>query len=208
MSIKKPTFTAHSIDFNKDEVLTNIFRLQDLWVLREANYPFFTLGRSAYLDGKTPEYREKQLGMNTILYNNFKELYDNVLDILQEELNEDVFLPDDLCYPGFHIFKSHEKLLHVAGHWHEDYPHEILELGDKDASTFTVAIMVPESGAGMDYMIDNMPIHIGYKEKEMIWHDGKTLHRIAGFKEYVPNEYRITLQGHLIRRNNHMEVFW
>jgi len=42
----------------------------------------------------------------------------------------------------------------------------------------------------------------------MIWHDGKTLHRIAGFKEHVPNEFRITMQGHLIRRNNRMEVFW
>ena len=201
-------FTKKDIEFDKDEVLSNLFRLQDLWVPRSNNYPFFTLGRSAYLDGKTPEYKQKQLGMNTVLYNNFKELYENVLHVLQEELQEDVYLPDDLCYPGFHIFKSHEKLLHTGGQWHSDQPHEILELGDKDASTFTLAILIPKSGAGMDCMIDNMPIHIGYKEKEMIWHDGKTLHRIASIKEYVPDEFRITLQGHLIRRDNHMEVFW
>jgi len=201
-------FTVHGLDYDKDKVVSNIFKLQDMWVSRSDDFPFYTLGRSAYLDGKTPEYKNMQKGMNELLYNNFKELYNNVLHVLQDKLNERIYLPKDLCYPGFHIFPSDESLLTIAGNWHEDYPHETLEIGSKDASTFTVPILLPESGGGIDCMINDAPIYISYKENEMLWHDGTTLHRIASFKEYKPNEYRITLQGHLIRRNNKMEVFW
>ena len=201
-------FTVHELNYDKDKVILNIFKLQDMWVSRSDDYPFFTLGRSAYLDGKTSEYKKIQKGMNELLYNNFEELYSSVLHVLQDKLNERVYFPKDLCYPGFHIFASDKKLLSITGNWHEDYPHETLGLGDKDTSTFTVPILLPESGGGIDCMIDNMPIYVGYKENEMLWHDGTTLHRIAGLKEYKPNEYRITLQGHLVRRNNRMEVFW
>jgi len=201
-------FSVHDLDYNKDKVVSNIFKLQDMWVSRSDDFPFFTLGRSAYLDGKTPEYKKMQKGMNELLYNNFKELYNSVLNVLQNKLNEKVYLPKDLCYPGFHIFLSDEKLLTIAGNWHTDYPHETLEIGNKDTSTFTVAILLPESGAGIDCIINNMPLYIGYKENEMLWHDGETMHRIASFTEYKPDEYRITLQGHLVRRNGQMEVFW
>jgi len=201
-------FTVHKLNYNKDIVLTNIFKLQDMWVSRSDEFPFFTLGRSAYLDGKTPEYKKKQKSINEILYTNFKELYNNILDVLQDKLHERIYLPNNLCYPGFHIFSSDKSLLTISGNWHEDYPHETLGLGNKDTSTFTVPILLPESGGGIDCMIDNMPIYLGYKEGEMLYHDGTTLHRIASLKKYKPNEYRITLQGHLVRRNRRMDVFW
>jgi hypothetical protein len=201
-------FTVHKLDYDKDKVIDNLFKLQDMWVSRSDDFPFYTLGRSAYLDGKTPEYKKAQKSMNKTLYGNFEELYNSVLLVLQDKLNEKIYLPKDLCYPGFHIFPSDKKLLSIAGNWHEDYPHETLEIGNQDTSTFTVAILLPESGGGIDCMIDNMPLYIGYKENEMLWHDGTTLHRIASYNQYKPNEYRITLQGHLIRRNNKMEVFW
>jgi len=207
-TMENAKFTVHGLDYDKDKVVSNIFKLQDMWVSRSNDFPFYTLGRSAYLDGKTPEYKNMQKGMNELLYNNFKELYNNVLHVLQDKLNERIYLPKDLCYPGFHIFPSDESLLTIAGNWHEDYPHETLGLGNKDTSTFTVPILLPKSGGGIDCMINDAPIYISYKENEMLWHDGTTLHRIASFKEYKPNEYRITLQGHLIRRNNKMEVFW
>lgn len=201
-------FTIHELEYNKDKVVSNLFKLKDMWVSRSDDFPFFTLGRSAYLDGKTPEYKRSQKDMNKLLYNNFKELYNNILHVLEDKLHEEIYYPEDLCYPGFHIFPSDKKLLTIAGNWHIDCPHETLGLGSKDTSTFTVPIMLPESGGGIDCIIDNMPIHIAYKEKEMLCHDGTTLHRIASFKEYKPNEYRITLQGHLVRRNKRMEVFW
>jgi len=200
--------SEHILAFDKTNVLRRLFMLADQWVSRSKDFPFFTLGRSAYLDGQTPQYKEGQKVMNTLLYDNFVGLYKTILQTLQDELNEDVVLAEDLCYPGFHIFPSHEKFLTIAGNWHQDYPHMTLGLPDVDASTFTVPILIPKSGAGIDYTIDKGHYYLPYKEKVMIWHDGKTLHRIAGFKEHVPNEFRITMQGHLIRRNNRMEVFW
>lgn len=201
-------FTVHELNYNKDKVVDNVFKLKDMWVSRSDDIPFYTLGRSAYLDGKTPNYTKTQKGMNKVLYDNFKELYNCVLHELENKLNEKIYLPKDLCYPGFHIFMSDKSLLSIAGNWHEDYPHKTLDIGDENTSTFTVPIMIPKSGAGIDYVIDKKEYHLPYKEKEMIWHDGKTLHRIAGLKEYVPDEFRITMQGHLVRRNNRMEIFW
>ena len=105
-----------------------------------------------------------------------------------------------------------KKFLTIAGNWHNDYPHTTLGLEDIDTSTFTIPLMIPKSGAGIDYLKDEIVAdrvqHFPYVEKEMIWHNGKTIHRIAGFKEHVFGEFRITMQGHLVRRDNKMEVFW
>ena len=61
----------------------------------------------------------------------------------------------------------------------------------------------------MDWIDDEAVIeHIPYRERELVLHSGKEYHRIAGMKKYTPGEYRITLQGHLIRRGKTMEVFW
>lgn len=200
--------TEHRLAFDKLNTLRRLFMLSEYWIPRSTEYPFYTLGRSAYLDGKTPQYKEKQKAMNALLYDNFVGLYKTILHTLQDELDEEVVLAEDLCYPGFHIFPSDEKFLTIAGNWHQDYPHITLGLPDIDPSTFTVPIIIPESGAGIDYIIEKEHHYLPYKEKVMLWHDGKTLHRIAGFKEYKPRDFRITMQGHLIRRNNRMEVFW
>jgi len=200
--------TEHRLAFDKINTLRRLFMLSEYWIPRSTEYPFYTLGRSAYLDGKTPQYKEKQKDMNALLYDNFVGLYKTILHTLQDELDEEVVLAEDLCYPGFHIFPSDEKFLTIAGNWHQDYPHITLGLPDIDPSTFTVPIIIPESGAGIDYIIEKEHHYLPYKEKVMLWHDGKTLHRIAGFKEYKPRDFRITMQGHLIRRNNRMEVFW
>ena len=50
--------------------------------------------------------------------------------------------------------------------------------------------------------------HLAYNEKDLVIHNGQTIHRIAGMKEYVPNEYRITLQGHIVRRDGLLEAFF
>jgi hypothetical protein len=47
-----------------------------------------------------------------------------------------------------------------------------------------------------------------YVEKGIINQDGKVLHRISSLKAYIPDEYRITMQGHLIRINGVLTMFW
>lgn len=201
-------YTKINLDFDRACVIKNIFSLSEHWVSRSTEFPFYTLGRCAYLDGRSLEYNYDRENMNEILHNKFKELYQSIINNLQDKLEEDIYLADDLRYPGFHIFPSDKKFLTVAGNWHTDYPNETLGLGNQDISTITIPIMIPESGAGIDYIIDTLPHHIAYTEKEMIWHKGDIVHRISSFKEYKPNEYRITMQGHLVRRNNKMELYW
>ena len=132
-----------------------------------------------------------------------------MINYLSYFLREPVVMAYDLARPGFHIFPSHEKFLNIGGIWHKDHPHTLLGMEDIDASTFTIPIKIPESGAGIDW-VDEFDIiyYLPYKEKELIWHTGKISHRISAFNEYKPDEYRITLQGHLVRRNGQMEVFW
>jgi hypothetical protein len=202
-------YTRVRLDIDNVDIANRVFEQRELWESRSNDFPFFTLGKSAYLDGKTDTYYRDSEWLNDILLGEFSDLYEEVLHVLQEALEEPVELAHDIAIPGFHIFPSDPKFLTISGKWHQDYPHHTLGLGEKDASAFTLAIQMPKSGGGMDYMDEfNQPQHLNYNERDLILHDGLMIHRIAGLKAYVPNEYRITFQGHIIRRNNTLEAFW
>ena len=197
------------LDIDTHEIKSKILEYRELWEPRSKDYPFYTLGKSAYLDGKTRAYLKDSAWLNEILISNFSEMYEVVLEYLSDFYEEPVYLAHDLALPGFHIFPSDPKFLTIAGKWHMDFPHTTLELGDNNPSAFTLPIELPVSGGGMDCLDDKgIMSHIPYRERELVLHSGLDVHRIAGMKDYTPGEYRITLQGHLIRRNNTIEVFW
>lgn len=198
-----------TLDIDVNDITDKVLALRELWISRSKDYPFYTLGRCAYLDGKLDSYYKDSAWQNDILLGEFDEVYEKVLDTLEKELKESVYIAHDLAIPGFHIFPSDPKFTSIAGSWHQDYPHHTLNIGDKDASAFTVAIKLPVSGGGMDYIDEFHQQHyFPYRERDLILHDGLTIHRIAGLKKFVPGEYRITLQGHIVRRNNLLEVFF
>ena len=85
-----------------------------------------------------------------------------------------------------------------------DYPHTTLGMGDEDAHSFTVALELPKCGGGMDFGDD----YIDYKVGELVLHDGLTNHRISSYKAYQPDEYRKTLQGHIISDGSALIMFW
>ena len=201
-------FTTHKLDINTDEIADKVFRLQKYWISRSDEFPFYTLGRNAYLDGKTQEYKTESKILNPILRYEFDGLYQKVIKQLTDQFKENIYFNEDLAFPSFHIFMSSPFLLTHSGLWHQDYPHITLGLGSKDPYTFTVAIKLPSGGAGLDYVEDGQQRYLPYTEGEMIGHDGMVLHRIAGLKNYVKGEYRITLQGHLIRINGSLNIFW
>ena len=201
-------FTKKILDINTDEITDKVFRLQQHWISRSDEFPFYTLGRCAYLDGKTPAYHEEIKTLNPILIKEFDSLYGVIIDYLSNQFNEPIAISDRLALPSFHIFMSSPFLLTHAGLWHQDYPHITLDLGSVDPYTFTLAIKLPSGGAGMDYIEDGQQKYLPYTEREIIGHDGTVLHRIAGLKTYVKGEYRITLQGHLIRLNGVLTMFW
>jgi len=197
------------LDIDTVEVADAVKSFCELWQSRSNRYPFYTLGKSAYLDGGTLSYYKDSLWLNEILISNFDDVYSKLLSYLSEELKEEVKLSKDLALPGFHIFPSDPKFLSISGNWHMDHPHVTLGLGESDPYAFTLPIQLPVSGGGMDWLNEvGLSSHLAYTEGEIVLHSGLTPHRIAGIKKYTPGEYRITLQGHLIRRDNTMEVFW
>ena len=206
---QKSPFTTVPLDIDTESIVQTILLMKAMWISRSKDYPFFTLGRGAYLDGKTKEYYKNLHTDNEIMVKMFPELYTEVGTALNSVFGEDIYLTTQLRVPGFHIFPSDKKFLTETGNWHQDHPHVTLGLEDVDSYAFTLAIKLPKSGGGMDYIDEfHQRQHLAYNEKDLVIHNGQTIHRIAGMKEYTPNEYRITLQGHIIRRDGLLEAFF
>ena len=194
-----------SLDFPMRQVADSVLDLRNLWESRSEDFPFYTLGKSAYLDGNTEDYYSGADRLNKILMETFRPLYKFVAGSLAEELGERVYFKLKLALPGFHIFPSDEKLLSITGNWHFDKPHKTLCLGEVDASAFTVPVMLPSSGGGMESEEKYHPYSVG----EMVMHSGEELHRIAKYNKYREGEYRITLQGHIVRDDKgNLIMFW
>tara|TARA_R110000851_G_scaffold247765_1_gene400265 strand:+ start:43 stop:702 length:660 start_codon:yes stop_codon:yes gene_type:complete len=202
-------FTTIPMDIDIGTVVCKVLSMKDKWIDRSDKYPFFTLGRCAYLDGKTDAYYNNLKEENEMMVHVFADLYTEIGIVLNSVFAEDIYLTTELRVPGFHIFPSDKKFLAISGKWHQDHPHVTLGLDNIDSYAFTLVIKLPKSGGGMDYFDDfHQAQHLAYNEKDLVIHNGQTIHRIAGMKEYVPNEYRITLQGHIVRRDGLLEAFF
>ena len=133
-----------------DEILFNVLKLDNYWIKR-FDAPFYTLGRNAYLDGKTDDYYKHLKHTNKRLISNFNNVYISIQEYLQEYFGEPVYLYHDFAVPSFHIFESDPIFLNFPSNWHTDYPHKILNIGDQDTYSFTYVIDIPSSGAGLEY---------------------------------------------------------
>lgn len=201
-------FTQYPLPINPSKIAVTVMALRHLWIRRDPDHPFYTLGRCAYLDGKTPAYAAEIAQTNPILYENFADLYKVLQNYFESYLGEKVYLSTKLAYPSFHIAAADPFFLNHGGVWHEDYPHETLGLGNEDPLTFTLAIEMPTGGGGLDYIEDGQQNHIEYVEGSIVVHDGAITHRISNFKECHMGDFRITLQGHLVRIDGQLVMFW
>lgn len=203
-------YISHILDIDVDDIVAKIMKLKTLWVSRHNEFIFYTLGPCAYMDGIKPDYKLGKDIVNPILKKEFGDLYKKISEYLETGIGENVYLNDDLAYPSFHIIESNEYALHNGGKWHVDCPQLAVGHEDKDQITFTVAIKLPTGGAGIDYSEDEGRTiqYLPYQEKQIIVHSGSTLHRIAPIKQNIQGEYRITMQGHIIRINGKLNMFW
>lgn len=193
----------------EDNITSKVIKLEDFWTKRSEEYPFYTLGKCAYLDGKTEDYYKDSRWQNVILSDEFYHLYLKVMGALSALLSEEVHMTEDLAVPGFHIFPSNEKFLTFSGKWHQDIPHVTLGLDGKDPYSFTLPIKLPTGGGGLDVINDEgEEEYIEYEEGKLMLSDGMRPHRISTLKEYVPWDLRITLQGHIFRRNGKLEAYF
>ena len=198
-----------ALDFDCTQVADKVKVLQTKWESRSDKFPFFTLGKSAYLDGNSETYYQGAESTNLIMFGLFHDLYKEVAGKLSSHLGEWVVFNPKLALPGFHIFPADPKLLSVTGNWHIDKPHETLGIGNKDVHAFTVAVEMPTGGGGMDFRFGgDEDQYIEYNVGEMFIHSGIVPHRISSYRQYVEGDCRITLQGHIVRDGKDLIMFW
>lgn len=200
-----------ALDFDCKQVADNVRGLGRMgkWESRSDEFPFYTLGKSAYLDGNSGTYYQGADGMNLTLFRTFNSFYKEVAGKLSAFLGEWVVFNPKLALPGFHIFPADPKLLSVSGNWHLDSPHETLGIGDKDVHAFTIAVEMPTGGGGMDFRFGgDEDQYVEYNVGEMFIHSGAVPHRIASYRQYVEGDCRITLQGHIVRDGKDLIAFW
>lgn len=160
---------------------------------------FYTLGAAAYLDNKNPKpslnkYQDRLKKYNKILKSEFGGVIESLCDYFKAELH------DEIACPGFHIFD--ERANGFDNSIHVDTPYSNLSIYSddlKNARSFTVLIQKPSSGAGL-YVWDDKKTKkfIDYQIGIMYIHDCGLLHQIASDLNISKDEYRITLQGHVI----------
>jgi hypothetical protein len=238
-----------------DAIRAGVESLRGHWVRRHPTAPFFTLGASNYFDiahnPQLPYYR-MAAELNPLLMERFGDLYKAVARALADHLGCMVGYTERLAHPGFHIFEADAAfrdtrgLTHaewfrerdnpdyVASPIHCDTPHYVVDWGPDalrvamhEPISFTLAIAMPASGAGM-YVWDlrfaetqgfsDAQIHEAlagrrrilrtYRRGAMAAHDGMSYHMVAPMQDPQPGETRITLQGHGVPVGGVMRLFW
>jgi len=206
--------------FNKTECITISERvkiLKNIWETRKYG-TFKTLGKAVYLN----DHYEKNI--NKILINNFKHMYEIIANKLSKILQEPVYFKSDGFIPGFHIFeRSFANNLPIMS-IHLDQQQYFVNWKDQSLCdynnpyTFTVCFEKPKSGAGIyifDGRLESNAYDVTKRDKEYIEyklgylniHDGLNWHMIS-HKNIREGEYRITLQGHLLKYDNKWLIYW
>ena len=202
-------YTTRQLNINTEDIASKVMKLKPFWVSRSNDFIFHTLGSCAYIDKQDPFYKENARLLNPLLRQEFKGLYDEVAGFLTMLLGDEVTLDEKLAHPSFHIIQSNEYATKHGGSWHMDLPQFAVGINEPQQITFTLPIKLPTGGAGIEYADTPDKVeYLEYKEGHIIVHDGKTFHRIAPLKECVPGEFRITLQGHVIKQNGKLNMFW
>ncbi len=167
--------------FNKNEVADlseRIVNLKEYWKHRdEDEHPFdlprFTLGAVAYIDAivSYENYLKVATEENFILKGKLPDLYEKLKQALEDALELSCVYAEPNALPGFHIFGSDIYFEEEPGKFHHDRQDELIQWGDivyepfKNIS-FTLAIKLPNRGAGLILLGDQVPVDNALKENK------------------------------------------
>ena len=142
-----------------DSIAEKVFSLKSLFK-NHADGKFSVLGAASYANSHQ-EYINIIKEINPILLEKFQDLFDIVKSYLEITTNKECFFDKNLSYPGFHIFyPNHADATLPLTSLHIDTPYELhKEYLIKNYSkinfdfplTFTLALKLPKSGAGLYY---------------------------------------------------------
>ncbi|KXF81853.1 hypothetical protein [Enterovibrio coralii] len=197
---------------------------------------FYTLGTASYIDANhscdvQTTYYDSAMVTNQILRDNFSDILELLKYVFSQYLSSPVLFDDDLALPGFHIFHGSSITLeptNLMGHfdlqflplrwkgvWNQAYP----------PLSFTLVLQLPEKGGDFewwnktyadlrhhsitDWIAEHPdPIREVLKVGSMVIQNGLVLHRIGRSHSNSESDYRITLQGHLIRVGDYYYMYW
>ena len=236
---QKPDMLAQHEFLTADEcahICDIVMGLKELWVNRTAGFlPFYTLGAASYLDHSLQHeevYTQAAQKYNPILSSHFPLLYERLTERLAEILGKPVAYAEGMALPGFHIFLSNIAFEYPMGSTHFDVQHQKFKWKYDNVDldhpiSFTCAIALPKSGAGLNYWKisreeakdlsetqlealkrSREQFYFPYTLGSLILHQEQFLHQIAPSKSLHPDDQRITLQGHGILCDDIMRLYW
>jgi len=220
------------LHFPMSHLKDKIFELRDHWTPRLGKLPFWTLGLASYKDFSHPQYYELADESNRLLCEAFPSFYLDQLEFFSEMLKAPVRYMPKMSIPGFHIFESCPEFTEQMARPHVDVPFNNYKWGAQmtmdSVFTHAIAVELPKSGAsmrswfgvtvedlardGIERCLERLKTEpselVEHKVDQMLFHSGAFFHQISPFKEYVPNEWRITLQSHAIKLDGVWNLYW
>ena len=234
------------------DLAERLLDVEAFWLTRHVCLPFYTLGATNYYDisaNPARPYERLAQQYNPLLLRHFSDVYTVLQTALQQRLQQPVVLLSDAAVPGFHLFGAHaafaqagqQDIMHAS--WfqqrdggdfpgspiHVDTAHLALGYPDLDSGrtiSFTLAIALPQSGAGMKIwpltadqtqgwgdekklqLLQATPSRaVHYQAGELFVHSGDYYHQACGFPVHA-GQYRFTLQGHGIFMDGQWHLFW
>jgi hypothetical protein len=184
---------------------------------------------------QTGDYHRRTYEYWSLLRERFDWLYQLIQDRLEEHLGAPARYREDLSLPGFHVWLApavftkprapiHFDLQHLAFDWPPGTdPSRVL--------SYTLPIRLPVAGGGLNtwqatyddfqhamergwiesandlrrfYELRYVPYTVG----QMVVHSGHLLHQVAPTSTVLPDDERLTLQGHAIWSVDRWLLYW
>lgn len=185
---------------------------------------FSTLGNAHYVDDKVV-----YLGQTTRILNSFLDLFfRGLLDLCSQYVEEIYRVKNDhewyspkLAMPGFHVFDHRSNGIDASIHTDQPVVEEYWEnLKVLRNFTYTLVLALPKCGGGLNVWYPDpateetgvmkiKPDHyLNYRVGYLYTHEGKLWHQIANPGDLGDDEYRITLQGHVLHLENGQNLFY
>jgi hypothetical protein len=210
-----PLFSALQCEGWQAEVMA----LRRHWTPRHPSLPFFTLGLAAYLDierqGRSGRgtYWSAALRShyNALLQRHFGDLLEGSLTALSVHAGLPArFAPERASLPGFHIHLPHPVFCNEVASIHRDL--QFLDVfpevpaQPEDVITFTVPLALP-AGSGLNIWSQGVKSFHAYRLGCMLVHDGLATHQ-AVLHPQAGQSARIMFQGHALRRQGELVLYW
>lgn len=204
-----------------------------------------TIGAPLYRNRHRPDYyAERARATNRMLYDAYRDLYERVAAFFEDRYRMPVAFVDELAIPGFHVMWYDDPGRHEGGGWHVDrLAWQVPYFADRGAEVrgivnFTLPLVVPSGGTGMDIMddpgeaheiidLDNngesgqdgrigragetrprAEVHVSYSPGVMLFNECEVQHRIGSSTTLRAHELRLTLQGHGVLFRGRLLLFW